>query len=456
MLGSIRQIVLLLIAAISCCSLRTAHAQEELSLEQTLAEMHARLNQLEWQSGQLRRLPPLQEERKHSHGTTIEFSGRIHVDHWTFPTDSPGVNAFENGDSTISPQDRLELRRARFAAEGVLPFGTVYKLDFELSEASEPEFRDLYIGWDNLPLIGRLVAGNHKRPYALDHLNSSNLNVMMERPFINQAFNRNNRRFGIGTFGFSENEHWNYRIGTYNLKEIQSEGLYSSDHYQMEIAGRIARTLFNPCDESRYWHLATSANYAEPDGTPGPGEEENQARFRTEPEARTRANWLDTGVIDGASHFSLLGFESVANFGRVQLTSEYLNLWLDREVGFGDAVHFHGGYLQLSFFLTDHFQPWNRQMGTIKRIELLNQSSDPACWRRAWQLAVRWSYADLSDSDVLGGVGESIAAGLNWYWTPRSRLQMNCIYGNISDRELIDGQTEGDYTTLGTRVMVDF
>ena len=452
-------ILLVLVLATLCCAERGFSAEEEFSLEETLEEMNQRISSLEWENSQLRRLPALKEMKEdsnHSHGTSIEFSGRIHVDHWGFPADSPGVNAFDSGSSAISPQDRLELRRARFAAEGVLPFGTIYKLDFELSEAADPEFRDLYIGWSNLPLFGELNVGNQKRPYGLDHLNSSNLNVMMERPFINQAFNRNNRRWGLAAYGVSENERWNWRYGTYNLKEIQTDGVYSSDHYQMEIAGRLAHTLFNPRDESRYIHLAIASNYAEPDGTPGPGREENQARFRTEPEARTRSDWLDTGIIDGAESFSILGLENVVNVGRLQFTGEYMNLWLDRELGFGDSLHFHGGYIQLAFFITDHFQPWNRRLGIIDRIELLNQSTDPACWRRAWQLAVRWSFADLSDSDILGGVGESIAAGLNWYWTPRSRLQMNCIYGNITDHAPVDGQTEGDYVTIGTRVMVDF
>lgn len=446
----------LLILALLCGASPCVATEAEASLEETLAELNARISNLEAEQDQIRYLPPVKKKRTQAHDSSIEFNGRIHIDHWTYPADSPGVNAFESGDSTVSPQDRLELRRARFAARGTLPFNTVYKLDFELSEASNPEFRDLFIGWDELPVIGRLIVGNHKRPYGLDHLNSSNFNVMMERPLIVQAFNRNNRRFGIGTFGFSEDERWNYRVGTYNLKEIQNNGVYSSDHYQMEIAGRLAHTMFDPQDESLYLHMAVSSNYAEPDGVPPPGLEENQARFRTEPEARTRSQWLDTQEIDGATHYSILGCETVLNISRLQLTGEYMNLWLDRAAGFGDSVHFHGGYLQLSFFITDHFQPWNRRMGIIERIEMFHQSTEMACWQRAWQLAVRWSYADLSDSDVLGGVGESIAAGLNWYWTPRSRLQMNCIYGNISDRAPVDGQTEGDYVTLGTRVMVDF
>ena len=312
------------------------------------------------------------------------------------------------------------------------------------------------MGFDDRPLLGTLLFGNQKRPYGLDHLNSSNFNVMLERPFIVQAFNRNNRRFGIASYHSSDNEKWNWRFGVYNLRELQSDGVYSSDHYQMELASRLARTIFRPQDESRYVHVAIASNYAEPDGVPTPGREENQARFRTEPEARTDSQWLDTGVIDGAEEYGILAFENVVNLGRLQFTGEYLNLWLNRRPSFGDSLYFHGGYLQLSCFLTDHFQPWNRKLGIIDRIAVLHGPSGVSDWRRAWQLAMRWSFADLSDDDILGGVGESIAMGLNWYWSPRARMQFNAIYGDISDHEPDDGFTEGTYTTLGTRMSVDF
>ena len=56
-------------------------------------------------------------ESGHSEAT-MKVNGRIHLDHWAFPGDSPGVNIFENNDPTISPQDRLGFRRVRFGVKG--------------------------------------------------------------------------------------------------------------------------------------------------------------------------------------------------------------------------------------------------------------------------------------------------------------------------------------------------
>lgn len=387
----------------------------------------------------------------------MQFHGRIHSDIWGYPGDSPGVNAFESGDSTISPQDRLELRRARFSLEGELLADGVYKLDLELSEASQPEFRDVYVGRKNLPIIQTFLFGNQKRPYGLDHLNSSSFNVFMERPFVVQSFNHNNRRFGIMSYGVSDDEAWNWRFGTFNLSELQRTGLYTSDHWQLEMAGRLARTISDSMDESRFVHLAVSSSYAVPDGDPAPGHARNQARFRTEPETRSASNWLDTGTIAGASQYYILGLEGVANLGRFQLTGEYMNLWLDRDSSFGDKVHFHGGYIYLAYFLTDHFQGWNHRLGIIDRVSSAYPDDDDD-WDHhgAWQLAVRWSFVDLTDSDIRGGVGQSIALGINYNRTPQWRIQFNCIYGDISDHVPVDGQTSGTYVTIGTRIMVDF
>ena len=79
-------------------------------------------------------------------------------------------------------------------------------------------------------------------------------------------------------------------------------------------------------------------------------------------------------------------------------------------------------------------------MGVLGRIEPIENFFlvDKCCggtgagWG-AWQLALRYSWADLSDEDVFGGEGESLTFGLNWYWTKYARMQFNYIYGEIEN-----------------------
>ena len=87
----------------------------------------------------------------------------------------------------------------------------------------------------------------------------------------------------------------------------------------------------------------------------------------------------------------------------------------------------------------------------------------------AWQIAARVEYISLTDGSldtlnadtIYGGDGRQATLGVNWWWTPYSRLQFNYIYGRIEDggadvrtpgRTLVDG----NYNIWGCRFMVDF
>ena len=404
-------------------------------------------------------------------GATMKVNGRIHMDHWAFPGTSPAVNVWENNDPTITPQDRVGFRRMRFGVKGKLWKTMEYKIEMEFAGGNDSEFRDAYFGWNEIPFIHTLLIGNQKRPYGLDHLNSSRYNVFIERPFIIESFNQDARRFGVEAYGLSDDLAWNWRYGVFNQRLIQDEGNYISDHYQGEVAGRIANTFWwdKPSDGRGYGHWAVSASFANPDGSGAPGRATNEARFRHRPEARSVNRWIDTGIIDGADNYQLLGLENVWNFGPLQLCGEYLNMWLDRN-GNTD-LHFDGGYVYVAYFLTGEHVPWVRKSGTLGRVKPFEKFFlvDTCCdgvrggWG-AWQVAYRWSYANLNDQDIFGGRGTSHTFGLNWHWNDYARLQFNAIYGEIEDHEGFDnadppnslGPLTGDYTILGTRIMVDF
>ncbi len=199
----------------------------------------------------------------------MKLTGRIHADLWGFPHDSPGVNAFESGDPTIGPQDRIGFRRMRFGVSGDLPSNMLYKIEMEFAGGNDAEFRDAFLGWEKLPVFQTVLLGNQKRPYGLDHLNSSRYNVFLERPFVIEGFNQDARRFGLQSYGFSEDLAWNWRYGVFNLRLIQDEGNYVSDHWQSELAGRLANTFWydEGSDGRGYGHFAISGSYADPDGS---------------------------------------------------------------------------------------------------------------------------------------------------------------------------------------------
>jgi phosphate-selective porin OprO/OprP len=395
---------------------------------------------------------------------SLTVSGRIHTDYWAFPGEDDGANLLERGDPTLDIQDRFLFRRVRIGAAGNILETMLYKFEMEFATPNDPAFKDAYIGWTELPYLRTLLLGNQKRPYGLDHLNSSRYNVFMERPFVIEAYNQDARRFGLCSYGVSRDEAYNWRFGAFLQNDLQGLGSYLAvddpglHHYQGEFAGRFANTIwYDEISDGRgYAHWAVSGTAAFPDGTAGGG---NEARFRTRPEARTSERWLNTDRIVGADEYQLLGLEGVINVGALQWVGELQHNWLQRTTG--PEVQTYGGYMYVSYFLTGEHIPWDRESGTLDRVRpfenffLVDRCSGGLGhgWG-AWQVAARYSYADFNDQDIFGGIGKSFTLGVNWHWTPYSRMQFNYIVGDIEDQST--GLIDANYHIIGSRFMVDF
>ena len=396
---------------------------------------------------------------------TQKWSGRVHADYWGFPTESPLANALETGDPTVGPDDRVLFRRLRFGVAGDILETMRYKIEMEFAAPGSLSFKDAYLGWDELPFLQTVLLGNQKRPYGLDHLNSSRYNVFLERPFVIEANNQDARRFGLQSYGVSEDERFNWRYGTFWMQDIATVGSYQGNAYQMEFAGRLANTIwYDECSDGRgYAHWAVSGSIA----NPNPYADSPQGRFRTRPEARSSGRWIETGAIPGAQGYQLLGLEGVINLGALQIVGEYQSVWVQRGIGptgTGPDVHFDGGYVYVSYFLTGEHTPWERDSGTLGRTKPFENfflvdrlKGGRGRGLGAWQIAGRYSHGDYSDNDIFGGVGDSFTLGMNWWWTPYSRVQFNYIYGSIEQRQIAaTPDTSGDYNIFGMRFMVDF
>ena len=447
---------------------RASSFEERLNLQR--AELNTRLAEQDKAIAELKKALKGKAASGHSK-SVMKVVGRVHVDYWGFPESDRGIDDLESGVGGPGPQDRLGFRRMRFGVRGKLPSNMEYRIEMEFAGGNNAEFRDAWLGWNDLPYLQKLLIGNQKRPYGLDHLNSSRYNVFLERPFVVESFNQDARRLGIQSWGLSEDQAWNWRYGVFNQRLIQDEGNYANDHLQLEFAGRIANTFwYDECSGGRgYGHWAVSATTAYPDGSTltdnkkiGPNI--NEARFRHRPEARSATRWIDTGVIAGVDNYQLLNVEGALNFGPLQIVGEYMNNFVNRDPGFGNSLHLHGGYIYASYFLTGEHMSWQRKDGTLGRIipfenffAVRTEDGSIGTGLGAWQIALRYSYVDFNDNNIFGGIGQSMTAGVNWYWTPYARVQFNWIHGTIKDNLHAQGVfLSGDYDIVGTRLMVDF
>jgi phosphate-selective porin OprO/OprP len=435
----------------------------------------SRVDDLEssWEKQQQKADDEAAEKKKKS---SVKISGRVHLDNWNFLDTDAGTNFLESGDPLDDPEDRWDFRRIRIELCGTVPNNMLFRTQIDFNNPSFAEMKDVYLGFNGLPHNQTLLIGNQKRPIGLDHLNSSRHNMFIERPLAVETFNEDARRTGVCMYGYTDNEVFNWRYGAFLLENLNRDGRYRGDFDEAGLYARLAASpWYDEVSGGRgYYHCAIvgSVNQTDADGTLDNDQNSNEARFRTRPEARSDLRWWNTNRILGADGYQQLGLESVLNIGALQITGEYFGTWVQRDPlgGFnGDDLTFHGGYIFANYFLTGEHVPWNRQSGTIGRVKPFENFFvvDRCCGGtgRGWgalSMGFRYSYLDLSDSDIRGGVGHSCTYGLNWYWTANSKLQTNLVWGQIenggqglSTTPLATG-VDGDYTILGMRYMIDY
>jgi phosphate-selective porin OprO/OprP len=405
---------------------------------------------------------------------SLQINGRIHLDYWNFTDSSPGIGFFEHPDAAAAnfgedPEDRLFFRRIRLELRGNVLETMLYRLQIDFNTPDSGEMKDMYIGFQELPVLGTLLIGNQKRPLGLDHINSSRFNIFIERPLVVEAFNEDARRPGITSYNHSEDLSRSWAYGLYMLENLVTDGEVIGDSMQLSGNARYAASpWYDDSSGGRgYFHWAVSGMVGHPDGDTTPRETNaNEGRFRTRGELRSDRRWIDTGRIAGADWFEIVGLESIINYGPLQIVGEYQNNWMQRDAvtpGTGPDLHFHGAYVYIAYMLTGEHVPYDRETGTIDRVKpfenffLVDTCRDGVRGGRgAWQLALRYSYLDLTDNDIRGGVENNLTAGLVWYMTPYSSLQFNAVYGDIDDRAPVGGFDSGHFTALGTRLRIDF
>jgi len=384
---------------------------------------------------------------------TMRVFGRIHLDSWSFPDSTRGINVLENGDPNESPGETMFFRRARIGITGNMGENMYYKSALDFGAPGGQTFKDLFIGWKDVPFFQKIQVGNQKRPYGLDSLNSSNANVFMERPMGVDAVTPDARRLGILAYGVSDDKRWNWRYGIQNPIDIAGSGGIRGEAEQYEVSARLANTAWYESEGRDYGHWAISGAFSNSSADPMT----TAANFRSRPEGRTMSRWIDTGPIAGTDHYGFVGLEGVANYGPTQFTAELQGVQLAREGGMGSDLNFWGGYFYVARYLTGEHLPWKRSIGTLANPKP-KRDLGPGSWG-AWQVAARYSYADYSSEDIQGGLGQSVTLGLNWLMNDNTGIQFNYIYGDISERSVMAGgstYTGGTFQIFGIRFRMHF
>ena len=370
--------------------------------------------------------------------------------------------------------DGVNQRRGRLRADGTLYKSVDFAVEYEFFNGvlpaglpataanvfNSPGPTDAWITLKNIPVVGNVRIGNQKEPFSLEHLNNYRALEFLERSVLFDASQAT--RFNNGfTPGVSVFRTWAddriYTAGGFFKNESDLFGFGVNDG-NYATTGRVGiLPIYDPESNVSLW-IGGAMSYRNPVN--------GQVRVNVRDNVRNAPFPLlnlvaDTGVLNASSQ-SLYNLETGAAIGPVTVQAEYLaNLVRDAgPVGgpnVGTAV-FQGFYAETMVFLTGERRTWNPKAAVFNRIQPLTNfgfSGDGTpTGIGAWELAVRYSYLDLTDKTISGGRLNSVTLGLNWYLNANAKLQFNYDYTYRDNAA--NPFAKGEIHSVGTRMAFDF
>lgn len=361
----------------------------------------------------------------------LKVGGRITFDAAFF--DEPEY--WELGGDTIEDDDGTEIRSMRLTLSGDVYEDYFYKFEMEFADGAE--IVDAYMGMEDVPYAGMVVAGQFSEPMGLEALSSSGQLTFFERSMVTLALVPYRSR-GIMVMQDFLDERLRLSLGAFN-------GGIGQDNY-WNFTGRVFGQPWYEDDGRRLLHLGVAYSRRNPNG---------DYRFSARPGSHLANKHLDTGSLP-ADDVELSAAEAALLLGPLSLQGEYVRADVSFMKERGGAAflnlpqffslddrHFDGWYVQASYILTGEKRDYDREIGAFEGVIpkhklMLNGQGG---WG-AWELAARYEELTLDDYDVrsgvIGGHAENLTLGLNWYLTPNFKVMVNYVNSNI-DKYLYDG-----------------
>jgi phosphate-selective porin OprO/OprP len=416
-----------------------------------------------------------------------------------------GTAALPNG----SLQDGDYWRRLRIVQEGTFWETGEYRFNWALEndQFSTVGLDEMWVGENQLPVIGSLRLGHVKTPMGLeaDMSSSSRSMTFMERSSYSESIELN-QNFVTGVwFGSSYADD---RV-TYQAVAFRPDNANSGDFFGDGESGIQARLTCLPLyeDEGRHLlHFGLSGGWRNGANNLASGtyigdtvtlqarpelRDDDPAGSPTGAQALNNANSLrmiSTGALACDNEY-LMGLETLYIRGPFSFQAEYGWNWLNNASGIlasSTAAHpalttpsdymFNGGYVQVAYTLTGENRAYDKKSGSLSRYYfgtqgpyengyLVRDEAGGVCWGRgAWEVAARYSYTDLNSGAgptmVQGGIMDGFGIALNWYANTNLTVNTEWVWDNRYDLPKGTAPTvpsiPGAVSAFGTRVQYSF
>lgn len=377
----------------------------------------------------------------------VAITGRIHFD--------AGAYSFTPKSGATSPQtvnDGINARRARLGLIGTYNKDWEYGLVIDAGGTTDGQavLNNAYIAYKGIK--GMLIQGGYiDVPYTLDEATSSNNILFMERA-ASQVLATNlaagDFRSAFGGQVFDKN----YWVGAYVTGPTTGAGV---NHSQPQPLGATFRAVGLPINnEIATVLVGFDALYLAQTG----GATNNTLGMSDRVEVRidpATSALLNTGTMNFVNSARVLSGEGAVKYGSFMASGEYFDYSIQRSNGLGD-LSFNGGYGQASYVITGEQHKYSTSAGAFGGIAPARPVNFATGDLGAWELAVRYSYANLNDyvGGVRGGELKNTTVGVNWYVNNNMRFMFNWIHGTVDKINTAGVNTGADYDVFAMRTQV--
>jgi phosphate-selective porin OprO/OprP len=385
--------------------------------------------------------------------------------HGVFAIPGGGQNGVENAAATF-------LRRVRLRFEGDLYDQFDYIVEYDLAHANNensgiqpPSFGNItgspvpcnvWVQIRDVPFFGNVRFGNQVKPIGMTNNTYQGYLPFMERADNMDAFYGpfdSGFALGLSARNWTESERLTWQYGIYR----PSINTFAVSLNKYSAGARVTGLPWYEEDGERLLHLGLGSWIGEL--------VQNELRVRARPELRNGPGYavpvlVDTGEVPGARQYTL-GPEFALVLGPWTVQVEWAGQFLTQAVApngqVQGTVFYHGGYVQVLYFLTGEHQEYDKRNGVFGRViprENYHLKKDDA-YRAlgAWQVGVRFSYLDLNDKGIQGGQVYDWTFGLNWFLSPSMTVQLNYI---LEHRDAPQGVAQGWISGVGMRAGYTF
>jgi phosphate-selective porin OprO/OprP len=385
----------------------------------------------------------------------------------------PKGNFVANGGAAngVGNSAATQLRRAILEVDGTVYGQFDYSIQYDFANASNdnsglqpPSFgnlssspapQNIWMQVRDVPYLGTVRVGNQTKPIGMANNTGGAFLPFMERPDNHDAFYGpfdNGFALGIAALNWTESERVTWQYGVYR----PATNVFGVALNKGSYGGRVTALPIYEDDGAELVHVGLGSFSGEL--------VQNEQRDRARPLLRNAPGFavpvlVDTGEIPAGRQYTI-GPEFAAVLGSLTVQAEWAGQFLTRADPNGQpqgTVFYHGGYVDVLYFLTGEHEQYDKHDGTFGRViprsNFHTKANDACRGFGAWQIGVRFSYLDLTDKAIQGGQVYDWTVGLNWYLNPNMKMQFNYIAEHRDDPPAgVNGWING----IGMRAAYDF